>query len=40
MKNQKRKAKCKCGYEWGTASKREFVTCPNCLKKVKVEKEE
>ncbi len=36
-KTKKRKAKCKCGYKWETSSKSKVVTCPNCLKKVKVE---
>jgi DNA-directed RNA polymerase subunit RPC12/RpoP len=28
------KLKCsKCGYEWESESKLEFVTCPNCLLK-------
>ena len=32
-----RKVKCfKCGYEWETTSKLEFVSCPSCLKKVKI----
>jgi len=25
----------KCNYEWETKSERLFVTCPNCLLKVK-----
>jgi len=25
----------KCNYEWETKSERMFVTCPNCLLKVK-----
>ena len=30
------KIKCShCNYEWVTASKREFVSCPNCLRKTK-----
>ncbi len=28
--------KCKCGYEWETKSKMKYVSCPNCLKKVKI----
>ncbi len=41
MKTQKRKAKCKsCNYQWGTRSKMDLVTCPNCLRKVKMEGEE
>jgi len=27
----------KCKYEWDTHSERMFVTCPNCLLKVKRE---
>jgi len=31
------KAKCsKCGYEWDTESKNVYVSCPSCLKKVKI----
>jgi len=26
-----------CDYEWTTLSQREFVCCPNCLRKNKVE---
>ena len=25
----------KCGYKWFTKSERMFVSCPNCLSKVK-----
>jgi predicted Zn-ribbon and HTH transcriptional regulator len=32
------KMKCnKCGYEWNTLSDKMFVSCPNCLLKVKKE---
>lgn len=31
------KAKCKnCGYEWETESNHVYVTCPSCMKKVKI----
>jgi len=34
------KMKCKkCGYEWITMSTKQFVTCPNCLRKVEKENE-
>lgn len=26
-----------CGYEWQTGSRKAWVTCPNCLKKFKVD---
>ncbi len=30
-------AKCsKCGYEWETESKNVYVSCPSCLRKVKI----
>ena len=29
----------KCGYEWKTKSDKKYVTCPNCLRKIKNEKE-
>ena len=29
------KIKCKCGYEWITASQLAMVSCPSCLRKVK-----
>jgi len=36
----KRKLKClKCGYDWETKSKLIYVCCPNCMNKVKEEKE-
>ena len=28
--------KCKCGYEWNTNSKLEYVSCPSCLQKVRI----
>lgn len=28
--------KCKCGYEWKTKSTKIYVSCPNCLRKVKI----
>jgi Zn finger protein HypA/HybF involved in hydrogenase expression len=32
------KIKCKnCNYEWDTKTKMIYVSCPSCLKKVKVE---
>ena len=35
------KAKCdKCGYEWETKSKFYYVSCPNCLGKVRIRKKE
>ncbi len=38
---KKQKVECEfCGYEWKTKSDHVFVTCPSCLKKTKVEKEE
>lgn len=39
MKNNKegRKLRCKCRYEWTTLSKMKWVTCPNCLGKVRNE---
>ena len=34
---EKKSVKCpKCGYEWKTRSTRVYVSCPNCLRKVKV----
>lgn len=30
----------KCGYEWETKSSHLFVSCPNCLQKVKNIKKE
>jgi len=37
----KTKIKCSsCGYEWETKSNHVFVTCPSCLQKQKVNKEE
>ena len=30
------KLKCECGYEWNTKSKLQNVTCPSCMRKVKV----
>ena len=33
------KIKCKCGYEWETKSKLNYVSCPSCLKKVKIKSE-
>ena len=31
------KVKCKfCGYEWKTKSKMIYVSCPSCLRKVKI----
>lgn len=30
------KVKCKCGYEWPTRSKLEYVSCPSCLQKVRI----
>ncbi len=34
------KTKCtKCNYEWDTNSKLDFITCPNCQKKFKKDKE-
>lgn len=31
------KVKCpKCGYEWDTKTKHVFVSCPSCMKKIKV----
>ena len=30
------RVKCpKCGYEWETRSTKLYVTCPNCLRKVR-----
>jgi Zn finger protein HypA/HybF involved in hydrogenase expression len=29
-----------CGYEWNTASRLIYVTCPSCYKKAKVKKGE
>lgn len=35
MKKQMRRTKCQdCGYKWETSSKLNFVSCPNCLRKV------
>ncbi len=35
------KMKCShCEYEWNTRSERNFVTCPNCLKKTEKVKQE
>ena len=32
-----KKVKCKkCGYEWNTASKHVYVSCPSCMQKVKI----
>lgn len=40
-KNQKKKVTCdNCGYSWETESKLIYVSCPSCLKKVKIKKEE
>jgi len=34
------KVKCShCGYEWTTKSNHIFVSCPSCLKKVRIKKE-
>ena len=30
------KVKCKCGYEWNSNSKLEYVSCPSCLQKVRI----
>ncbi len=36
--NDSIKMRCKkCGYEWITASDKLYVSCPNCLSKVKKE---
>lgn len=36
---KKKRVKCQnCGYEWDTKSSRKYVSCPNCLYKVNVEK--
>ncbi len=35
------KTKCsKCGYEWETKSEMVYVSCPSCLKKVKLKEVE
>lgn len=34
------KIECKCGYSWETKSTLGNVSCPSCLRKVKIEKEE
>ncbi len=40
-KLQTTKMKCpKCGYEWITASKMYYVSCPRCLRKVERKKED
>ena len=34
---EKKLVKCpKCGYEWKTGSTKIYVSCPNCMRKVKV----
>lgn len=34
---KEKKVKCsKCGYQWVTLSKMNFVSCPSCLNKVKL----
>jgi len=41
MINKIKEVKCeKCNQVWGTKSTRIFVTCPNCLNKVRIIKEE
>lgn len=38
MIRRKHKVKCekkKCGYSWKTTSVKKFVSCPNCLNKVR-----
>jgi len=34
------KITCKCGYKWETKSKMDFVSCPKCLSKTKINKVE
>jgi len=40
METKKQKVKCSykdCGYEWETKSKLRFISCPSCLRKVRIE---
>jgi hypothetical protein len=35
---KKMKTKCECGYEWECESKHQYVSCPSCMRKTKVNK--
>ena len=36
LRLEERRVRCpKCGYQWYTRSTRVFITCPNCMRKVK-----